>query len=207
MSGMIKPDPEMEKLVGDLRAPYKDKLDEVLGHTETLLYRRGNLDGTFDDLICDALVDHYDVDFALSPGFRWGRTVLQGPITAEDVYSQTALTYPNTYKTTMKGGTIKDILEDVADNLFNSDPYLQQGGDMVRTRGLDFSIHIGMPMGRRIQDLKVRGKLVDPGKEYTMSGWASMAEQPGAPVYDIVIDYIKRKKTINVLNDKPSLVA
>jgi sulfur-oxidizing protein SoxB len=206
MSEMIKPDPDMEKLVAELRAPYKDKLDEVLGHTETLLYRRGNLDGTFDDLICDALIDHYDVDFAFSPGFRWGRTVLQGPITAEDVYSQTALTYPNTYKTPMKGGTIKDILEDIADNLFNPDPYMQQGGDMVRTRGLEFRIEVGKTVGNRIRDLKVRGKRVEPDKEYTMAGWASMTEQPGPPVYDIVIDYIKKKKTINVQNDKPSLV-
>ncbi len=206
MSHMIKPDPAMEQLVAELRAPYKDKLDEVLGQSETLLYRRGNLDGTFDDLICDALIDHYDVDFALSPGFRWGRTVLQGPITAEDVYSQTALTYPNTYKTSMQGRMIKNVLEDVADNLFNPDPYLQQGGDMVRTRGLEFSIHVNKPMGKRIRDLKVRGKDVEPQKKYTMSGWASMAAQPGPPVYDIVIDYIKRKKTINVHNDQPSLI-
>ncbi|MEJ2683182.1 MAG: thiosulfohydrolase SoxB [Candidatus Sulfobium sp.] len=206
MSSMIKPDAEMAKLVEEIRAPYKDKLDEVIGHTETVLYRRGNLDGTFDDVICDALIDHYDVDFALSPGFRWGRTVLQGPITADDVYSQTALTYPNTYKATMKGSRLKDVLEDIADNLFNPDPYKQQGGDMVRTRGLDFTIEVNASMGGRIRDLKVRGKPMDPNKDYTMSGWASMAEQPGPPVFDIVIEYIKKKKNINVFNDRPKMV-
>ncbi len=204
--GLIEPDAGMAKLVDGLRAPYKDKLNEVLGHTETILYRRGNLDGTFDDLICDALIDHYDVEFALSPGFRWGRTVLPGPITAEDVFSQTAITYPNTYKTSMKGGMIKDVLEDIADNLFNIDPYMQQGGDMVRTRGLDFTIKVGGKMGSRIQDLAVRGKPVDPAREYTMSGWASMSEQPGPPVYDIVMDYIRKKKTVNVHKDQPRLV-
>ncbi|MDA8168899.1 MAG: thiosulfohydrolase SoxB [Nitrospiraceae bacterium] len=206
MCGMIEPDPEMAGLVDELRAPYKDKLDEVLGHTETILYRRGNLDGTFDDLICDALIDHYDAEFALSPGFRWGRTVLPGPITADDVFSQTAITYPNTYKTSMKGSMIKAVLEDIADNLFNPDPYMQQGGDMVRTRGLDFTIKVGASIGNRIQGLQVRGRPVHPDKEYTMSGWASMAEQPGPPVYDIVMDYIRKKKTVNVHNDKPRLV-
>ncbi len=203
---LIEPDHEMEKLVSDLRAPYKDKLGEVLGHTETLLYRRGNVDGTFDNLICDALRDHYDVEFALSPGFRWGRTVPTGPITAEDVYSQTAITYPDTYKASMKGSMIKSVLEDIADNLFNPDPYMQQGGDMVRSKGLEFTLYAEKPTGQRIQDLLVRGKPVEPGKEYTMAGWASMTDQPGPPVYDIVIDYIKRKKTINIRNKKPLLV-
>ncbi len=207
ISSMIEPDAEMEKLVEDLRAPYKDKLGEVLGHTETVLYRRGNMDGTFDNLICDALTEHYDVEFALSPGFRWGSTVPAGPITAEDVYSQTAITYPNTYRSVMKGSMIKNVLEDVADNLFNPDPYMQQGGDMVRSRGLEFTMYAERPMGKRIQDLKIRGRSVEPGKEYTMAGWASMASQSGPPVYDIVIDYIKRKKTINIHNEKPALVA
>lgn len=207
MCEMIEPDPEMEKFVERLRAPYKDRLEEVLGHTETMLYRRGNLDGTFDNLICDALIDHYGVEFSLSPGFRWGRTVPAGPITAEDVYSQTAITYPNTYKAMMKGSMIKDVLEDVADNLLNPDPYLQQGGDMVRSRGLEFSIFAEKPMGRRIQGLKVRGKPVEPEKQYSMAGWASMAEQPGPPAYDIVIDYIRREKIINVHHGRPLLTA
>lgn len=206
MSEMIKPDPEMEKLIEDIRAPYKDKLNEIVGHTETVLYRRGNLDGTFDDLICETLVEYYNADFAFSPGFRWGRTVLPGPITAEDVYSQTALTYPNTYKSTIKGKMIKEILEDITDNLFNPDPYRQQGGDIVRTKGLSFSIVVNEKMGNRIQDLRVRGEKVDPNKKYSFTGWASMAEQSGPPVYDIVLDYIRKKKNIQVKLDRPELV-
>ena len=206
MSGMIEPDPEMSKLVDDIRGPHKAKLDEVLGHTETVLYRRGNLDGTFDDLICEALIDHYDADFAFSPGFRWGRTILPGPITADDVYSQTALTYPNTYKTKIKGSDLKDIMEDIGDNIFNPDPYKQQGGDMVRTAGMSFTIKVNEKIGNRIQNLKIRGKDVHPDKEYTMTAWASVQEQPGPPVYDIVINYIKKKKTIKVKHDRPEMI-
>ncbi len=206
MSEMIDPDPEMSKLIDDIRRPYKDKLEEVVGYTEDILYRRGNLDGTFDELICDALVEHYGVDFAFSPGFRWGRTVLPGPITADDVYSQTALTYPNTYKSTIKGKMIKEILEDITDNLFNPDPYRQQGGDIVRTKGMSFKIIVNEKMGNRIQDLRIRGEKVDPNKEYTFTGWASMAEQSGPPVYDIVLDYIRKKKNIKIKLDRPELV-
>jgi len=206
MSEMIEPDPEMSKLIEEIRAPYKDKLDEVVGHTETLLYRRGNLDGTVDDLICDALIDYYDVDFAFSPGFRWGRTILPGPITADDIYSETALTYPNTYKATIKGSMIKDILEDITDNLFNPDPYRQQGGDIVRSRGLEFKIVVHEKMGNRIQDLKVRGKPVKPDAKYTFAGWASMQPQSGPPIYDIVMNYIRKKKNIKINLDRPKLV-
>jgi sulfur-oxidizing protein SoxB len=206
MSEMIQPDPEMAKLIDEIRAPYREKLEEVIGHTEDVLYRRGNLDGTFDELICDALVDHYGVDFAFSPGFRWGRTVLPGPITADDVYSQTALTYPNTYKSKMKGKMLKDILEDITDNLFNLDPYKQQGGDIVRTKGLDFKIVVKEKMGSRVQNLTVRGEPVDPDKEYTFTGWASMAEQSGPPVYDIVLDYIRKKKKVKVSLTRPTIV-
>lgn len=206
MSAMIESDPEMSKLVEDIRAPHKAKLDEVLGHTETVLYRRGNLDGTFDDLICEALIEHYDADFALSPGFRWGRTILPGPITADDVYSQTALTYPNTYKIKIKGSDLKDLMEDIGDNIFNPDPYKQQGGDMVRTAGMSFTIKVNEKIGNRIQNMKIRGKDVHPDKEYSMTGWASMQEQPGPPVYDIVINYIKKKKTVKIKHDRPEMI-
>lgn len=206
MSEMIDPDPEMSKLVEDIRRPHKAKLDEVLGHTEDILYRRGNLDGTFDDLICEAMIDHYDAEFALSAGFRWGRTILPGPITADDVYSQTAITYANTYKTKIKGSFLKEILEDISDNIFNPDPYKQQGGDMVRSAGLDFTVKVNEKMGNRIHDLKVRGKAVHPDKEYTMAGWASMEEQSGPPVYDIVINYIKKKKTIKIKPARPKMI-
>ena len=206
MSNMIKPDREMEELIDEIRHPYRDKLNEVVGSTDDVLYRRGNLDGTFDELICDALVDHYDTDFAFSPGFRWGRTILPGPVTADDVYSQTALTYPNTYKSSIKGKVVKDILEDISDNLFNLDPYKQQGGDIVRTKGLDFKIKVDGKMGGRIQDLKVKGKPIDFNREYTFTGWASVSVQKGPPVYDIVLDYIKKKKTIKVKLDRPELL-
>ena len=206
MSNMIEADREMAGLINDIRKPYKEKLDEVVGISEDLLYRSGNLDGTFDDLICDALVDHYEVDFAFSPGFRWGRTVLPGAVTAEDVYSQTALTYPNTYKSSLKGKVLKNILEDITDNLFNLDPYKQQGGDIVRSKGLEFSIRINEKMGNRIHGLAVRGKPVDMNKKYSFTGWASMAVQPGPPVYDIVLDYMRKKKKIKVKLDRPKLV-
>lgn len=206
MSEMIDPDLEMSNLAEDIRRPHKAKLDEVLGQTEDILYRRGNLSGTFDDLICDALIEHYDAEFALSPGFRWGRTILPGPITADDVYSQTAITYPNTYKTKMKGSFLKEVLEDIADNIFNPDPYKQQGGDMVRSVGLSFTIKVNEKMGSRIQDMKVRGRDVHPDSEYTMAGWASMEEQPGPPVYDIVMSYIKKKKIIKTRLERPKMV-
>jgi len=205
MSEMIEPDQEMTRLIENIRRPYKAKLDEVVGETESLLYRRGNLDGSFDELICDALVDHYDCDFAFSPGFRWGRTVLPGPVTAEDVYSQTALTYPNTYKNKISGEMLKTVLEDISDNIFNPDPYRQQGGDMVRSKGLDFKVKLSGSMGTRIRDLKVRGKMVHPKDQFTFSGWASMAEQPGPPVYDVVLDYIRRRKKVRVKLDRPHL--
>ncbi len=207
MSEMITPDPEMARLIEKIRRPYKRKLDEVVCDTETLLYRRGNLDGSFDDLICDALVDHYDVDFAFSPGFRWGRTVLPGPVTAEDVYSQTALTYPNTYKNKISGATLKNVLEDISDNIYNPDPYRQQGGDMVRSKGLNFAVKLSGTMGTRISDLKVRGKTVHPKDQFTFSGWASMTVQPGPPVYDIVMNYARRKKKVRVKVNRPRLVA
>lgn len=206
MSEMLEPDPEMSKLIEEIRGPYNDKLNEVLGHTEDILYRRGNLDGTFDNLICDALIDYYDAEIALSPGFRWGRTVLPGPITADDVYSQTAITYANTYKTKIKGSDLKDILEDIADNIFNPDPYKQQGGDMVRSTGLSFDIKVNEVMGKRIQNLKVQGKDVYPDKEYTMTGWASMVEQPGPPVYEIVMNYIRKKKTVKIRPQRPKII-
>ncbi len=206
MSRTIEPDAEMAELIADIRAPYRKKLDEVVGETEDLLYRRGNVDGSFDELICEALISHYGTDFVLSPGFRWGRTVLPGPITAEDVYSQTALTYPNTYKSVMKGSRIKEVLEDIADNLFNVDPYRQQGGDMVRSAGLDFIVQVGAGVGNRIDDLAVGGVKVDPERQYSFAGWASMAEQSGPPVYDVVLDYIRKQKRIKVKYQAPELV-
>ncbi|NOX25134.1 MAG: thiosulfohydrolase SoxB [Deltaproteobacteria bacterium] len=206
MSEMIKPDQEMSRLISKIRRPYKKKLNEVVCETETILYRRGNLDGSFDELICDALMDHYDVDFALSPGFRWGQTALPGPVTADEVYSQTALTYPNTYKSTISGKALKNVLEDIADNIFNPDPYRQQGGDMVRSKDLDFTVKLAGSMGSRIGDLKVGGRLVRPQDKFTFSGWASMSEKPGPPIYDVVLNYARRKKKVRVTIKRPKLI-
>ena len=137
-----------------MRAPHEDKLSEVVGRTETLLYRRGNFNGTLDDVICDAILAERDAEIALSPGFRWGASLLPGAeITREDIYNATAITYPATYRMTMTGARLKEVLEDVADNLFNPDPYYQQGGDMVRVGGLGYTIDVGKPIGSRISDL------------------------------------------------------
>ncbi len=207
MSSMIVADPEMTKLIETIRKPYTKKLDEVVCETDEVLYRRGNLDGTFDEVICDAVVDHFGVDFVLSPGFRWGRTVLPGPVTAEDVYSQTALTYPNTYKAEMTGKQLRAILEDIGDNLFNTDPYRQQGGDMVRSAGLDFTVKLSAKAGNRIRDLKVRGRPVKADDKYSFAGWASMAEQSGPPVYDVVLAYLRKKRRVHPTLTRPKLVA
>ena len=148
-SDVIAPDAEMTALVDSLRAPYEAELKRELATTERLLYRRGNFNGTFDDLICDALLDEREADIALSPGFRWGTSVLPGEkITVEDLYNACAMTYPAAYRSTMTGKMLKDILEDVADNLFNPDPYYQQGGDMVRVGGMGYTIDPNADDGR-----------------------------------------------------------
>src|SRR5262249_16479571 len=175
----IAPDAETTAAIARLRAPHEKMLQEVVGRTETLLYRRGNFNGTFDDVICDALIAQRDAEIALSAGFRWGGTLLPGQeITREDIYNATAITYPAAYRMTMTGARIKEVLEDVADNLFNPDPYYQQGGDMVRTGGLAYTIDIAKPIGRRISDLRLTrsGELLDAGKDYVVSGWASVNE-------------------------------
>jgi sulfur-oxidizing protein SoxB len=201
-SDAIAPDPEVAALVTKLRAPYAEAIGRVLGTTESLLYRRGNFNGTFDDLICDALLEERDAQIALSPGFRWGATLIPGqPITVDDVYTQTAITYPNAYRLNMSGEQLKLILEDVADNLFNPDPYYQQGGDMVRVGGMAYRIDVGKSMGSRISEMTLLadGKPIDPGREYVVSGWASVNEgTQGPPVYDVVSQYVERKKVIDL---------
>jgi S-sulfosulfanyl-L-cysteine sulfohydrolase len=200
-SDAITPDPEMASLVEELRKPYAAHLATVAGSTSGLLYRRGNFNGTWDDLICQALLEERDAEISLSPGFRWGSTLLPGqPITYEDIYNQTAITYPNAYRMEMTGAQIKAILEDVADNLFNPDPYYQQGGDMVRVGGMGYSIDIAAPMGSRIGGMTLlkSGKPVDPASRYVVSGWASVNEgTQGPPVYDLVIKHIERRKIID----------
>jgi len=199
-SDVISPDAETAKHIADIRAPHEAKLKTVLGKTDSLLYRRGNFNGTFDDLICDALLEERDADIALSPGFRWGTTVLPGQdITVEDVYSATGMTYPNAYRLEMTGARLKEILEDVADNLFNPDPYYQQGGDMVRVGGMGYRIDVGAKMGSRISDMTLlkTGQPLDAAKSYTVAGWASVNEgTEGPPIWDVVSAYVKRKGTI-----------
>jgi sulfur-oxidizing protein SoxB len=172
------------------------------------LYRRGNFGGTMDDLICRALMAERDAEIALSPGFRWGSTVLPGQdITAEDVYNQTAITYPAAYRSEMKGSFLQEILEDVADNLFNPDPYYQQGGDMVRVGGLAYAIDVGAPMGRRISDMTLlrTGEKIDPAKTYVVAGWASVNEgTQGPPVYEVVMRHLKANPVVR-LDDKRSV--
>jgi sulfur-oxidizing protein SoxB len=142
-SDVIAPDPEMAALIDKHRAPFEAELTEVLGETESLLYRRGNFNGTFDDLICQALLQERDADIALSPGFRWGTSLLPGDkITREDLFNATAMSYPAAYRSEMTGEMLHVILEDVADNLFNADPYYQQGGDMVRVGGMGYRIDV-----------------------------------------------------------------
>jgi sulfur-oxidizing protein SoxB len=197
----IAPDPEMAKVINEIRAPHLDKLTRVLGKTDGLLYRRGNFNGTFDDVICDALLERRDAEIALSPGFRWGSCLLPGQaITVEDVYSQTAITYPKAYRTKMTGAFIKEVLEDVADNLFNTDPYYQQGGDMVRVGGMTYRIDISKPIGQRISDMTLMrsGETIEAKKEYTVAGWASVnPEVEGPAIYDLVSDYIAEKKLVS----------
>jgi S-sulfosulfanyl-L-cysteine sulfohydrolase len=198
----IAPDAEMAGAIAKARAPYATELARVVGHTDTLLYRRGNFNGTFDDLICAALLKERDAEIALSPGFRWGTSVLPGQaITVEDIHNATAITYPQVYRMSMSGERLKEVLEDVADNLFNPDPYYQQGGDMVRCGGLGYTIDVSKPIGSRISGMThlKSGEPVDPKKDYTVAGWASVNEgTQGPPVWDLVEHYVGTEKTVRV---------
>jgi sulfur-oxidizing protein SoxB len=198
----IAPDPQMTALVREIRAPYETELARVVGRTESLLYRRGNFAGTFDDLICDALLAERDAEVALSPGFRWGSSLLPGDaVTVEDIYAQTAITYPNAYRQEMTGAYLKTVLEDVADNLFNPDPYYQQGGDMVRVGGLSYTIDVRAKIGNRISDMRLlrTGKPIDPAKNYVVAGWASVNEGTQGPaIWDVVTRHIERRKTVRL---------
>ncbi len=199
-SDAIAPDAEMAAKVTAIRAPHEKMLREVIGKTETLLYRRGNFNGTLDDVICDALLTERDAEIALSPGFRWGNSLLPGAdITREDIYNATALTYPAAYRMSMTGARLKEVLEDVADNLFNPDPYYQQGGDMVRVGGVSYSIDVNASAGRRIGDLASlkTGKPLEAAKDYTVTGWASVNQDAEGPaIWDVVMRHIETKKTV-----------
>jgi sulfur-oxidizing protein SoxB len=198
----IAPDPEMGAAIAKARAPYAKELARVVGRTESLLYRRGNFNGTFDDLICAALLKERDAEIALSPGFRWGTSMLPGQaITVEDIHNVTAITYPQVYRQQMTGERLKAVLEDVADNLFNPDPYYQQGGDMVRCGGIGYAIDVGMPIGRRISDITLlkTGKPIEPAKEYVIVGWASVNQgTQGPPVWELVERYVAAEKVVRL---------
>lgn len=200
-SNLIEPDKEMSDYITQVHAPYKDKLETELAVTEGLLYRRGNFNGTFDQIICDALREVKGAQIALSPGFRWGTTVLPGQaITVHNVMDQTCITYPETYARAMSGTEIKLILEDVADNLFNKDPYYQQGGDMVRTGGLDYVLDPTQTIGKRITEMQLDdGTRVEANKNYMVAGWATVnSKAPGAPIWDVVSDYLGLYKVARI---------
>ena len=189
--------PAMQALIDKMREPHAAAYAEKIATADRLLYRRGNFSGTVDQLICDALRGEFDAEIALSPGFRWGTSVLPGqPVTMEDVLAETAITYPETYVQSMTGSQIKDILEDVCDNLFNADPYYQQGGDMVRVGGFAYTCTPAEAVGRRISDLKLdNGRAIEAGKSYKVAGWASVNEQKGTPVWDVFAKHLRSRKT------------
>jgi S-sulfosulfanyl-L-cysteine sulfohydrolase len=197
-ANLLEPDPEMVRLIRDIRAPYETRLSEKLAVSEGLLYRRGNFNGTFDQLILDALMEVTDAEIVFSPGFRWGTTLLPNQIiTFEDVMAQTAITYPSTTVTNLSGESMKMILEDVCDNLFNPDPYRQQGGDMVRVGGLQYTCDPTRRTGHRISNMYLRGKPILADKRYKVAGWASVTENvSGPPIWDVVSEYLRANKVL-----------
>jgi sulfur-oxidizing protein SoxB len=204
-SNLLAADAEMEALIRKAREPYAAKLGEQLALTEGLLYRRGNFNGTFDQLILEGLMAEKDAQIAFSPGFRWGTSLLPGqPILMEQLMDQTAITYPYTTVTEMTGETIKAILEDVCDNLFNPDPYYQQGGDMVRVGGLSYSCDPNAKIGARIGDMSLKGIPIDAGKKYKVAGWAPVAEAAktagGEPIWDLMARYLRGRKVIKPMH-------
>ena len=201
-SDVIAPDPDIAALIDEERAPYKSQLSEVVGQSQSLLYRRGNFNGTWDDLICQAMIEEREADISMSPGVRWGPSILPGQdITREDIWNVTSMSYGKVYRTEMTGEFLHIILEDVADNLFNPDPYYQQGGDMVRIGGMGYRIDINKPQGRRISDLTLlkTGERIDPSKNYIVAGWASVNEGTEGPqIWDLVENYIRRNGSVKV---------
>ncbi len=199
---VITPDTTVATAIDAERAPHLDQLTEVIGQSDSLLYRRGNFAGTWDDLICQALIEERDADISMSPGVRWGPSVLPGQdITREDIFGVTSMTYGEAYRTEMTGEFINIVLEDVGDNLFNPDPYYQQGGDMVRIGGMGFAFDVSKPQGSRVSEMTLlkTGEAIDPAKTYTVAGWASVNEGTEGPkIWDVVEDYIRRKGTVTV---------
>ncbi len=199
LSRFLPEDPDMARLISQSRGPHEPKLAETLAVSETLLFRRGNFNGSFDEIILDALLKRADAEVAFSPGFRWGVTILPGQaITLEDVYSHTAVTYPHTWVRELTGAEIHRIMEDVADNLFNRDPYYRQGGDMVRVGGATYAIDIAKEMGKRISDVRVGGRPLSPARRYKATGWASLGEANGPPAWDVVAEHLRSVKRVKL---------
>lgn len=198
-SNAIKADKTMQAHIDQVRKPYLKKLNEKVAVSNDLLYRRGTFNGTFDQIICDALLETQDAEISFSPGFRWGMSMLPGQaITYEDVMTQTAITYPTVVRTEITGKHLKRVLEDIADNRFNPDPYFQQGGDMVRIGALQYSIDVSGAQGKRISDMTLNGKPVAAEKSYVMAQWASVnPDVEGEPMCDVVAGYLRSKKVIN----------
>jgi len=209
-SNLLEPDAGMQAYIDEVRRPYLDQLNESLAVADSLLYRRGNFNGTFDQVICDAMREVGGAEIALSPGFRWGTSILPGQtITMERLMDQTAMTYPETYVRDMQGSELKMILESVADNLFHPDPYYQQGGDMVRVGGLSYSCDPGKSMGERIDNLALSdGTPLSADKTYKVGGWATVgSKSPGEPIWEVVAEYLRDQKVVRVDKlDTPRLI-
>lgn len=210
-SDVIAPDPEMTALVAGTRAPFEDEMSEVIGTSGSLLYRRGNFNGTWDDVICNALISQRDAQIALSPGFRWGAAVLPGQeIIREDIYNVTAMSYPEAYRTEMTGELLKTIFEDVAENIFNPNPYYQQGGDMVRIGGMGYRIDTSQSQGNRITEMTLleTGEAIEADQTYVVAGWASVNEGTEGPaIWDVLEDHIREQGTVEISpNDSVDVV-
>jgi S-sulfosulfanyl-L-cysteine sulfohydrolase len=198
----IRSDPEMAAAIANSRAPFEKALGEVIGDTETLLFRRGNFNGSLDDLICNAMMAERDCEIAMSPGMRWGTSILPGgPIAFEDIANATSITYPACYRIEMTGARLKEAVEDIADNVFNPDPYYQQGGDMVRLGGVAYRIDVSAPAGKRISNMTLlrTGEPVEAAKSYAVAGWASVNKDvEGPPIWEVLRSYIGRTKTVRL---------
>jgi S-sulfosulfanyl-L-cysteine sulfohydrolase len=208
-ANLLPPDAEMAAYITEVRAPYAGRLGEKLAQTEGTLYRRGNFNGTMDELILRSLLAQMNAEIAFSPGFRWGATLLAGDaITREDLMAQTAITYPQVTMSELTGAEIKTVLEDVADNLFNADPYRQQGGDMVRVGGMSYAIAPRSKIGSRISEMRRDGKPVEAGKRYKVAGWAPVREGvTGEPVWDVVERHLRGMKRVPPLEvNRPRLI-
>ena len=206
-SDVIQPDKKMTELISKIRSPFENECNRVIGQTESLLYRRGNFNGTWDDVICDAIMEQRDTEISLSPGFRWGTTLLPGQkITIDDIYAQTSMNYPEVYRIEMTGERIKNLLEDVCDNIFNPDPFFQQGGDMVRVGGLTYTCYPKKKIGERISNLRITSsdEPLISSKKYVVGGWGSVnPDVEGPAIYNLLEKYITEKKIIKPKNSKP----